>query len=263
MVGVRKTWPEMRACAARMSSNAIMRSGSVPAEPDAQDLVAAVAARRGNGDGVADLLADQRLGQRRGDRQPAAFDVGLVHADDLVLGFLLRLLVDQLDVGAELHVVARQHRRVDHLGRGDDLLQLRDAALDERLPLARGVVFGVLREVAVGARLGDLADDGRPLLRLQVPQLVFQALQAGAGHRKLLRARQVLKSSRRDPRRDRYEGAETRPPRPGLPPFSGASRRDGIQNEPRKYPWSGLTSSDPDRRAAIAWTAARAPAIVV
>ena len=39
---------------------------------------------------------------------------------------------------------------VDELG-----LDLADAALDEALLLARGVVLGVLGEVAVRARLGD------------------------------------------------------------------------------------------------------------
>ena len=88
----------------------------------------------------------------------AALDVGLVHADDLVGGFLLGLLVDQPDMGAELHVIAGQRGRVDHLGRGDDFLEFGDAALDEGLTFSRGVVFGVLRQIAMRARLGDLRE---------------------------------------------------------------------------------------------------------
>ena len=94
----------------------------------------------------------------------AGLDVGLVHADDLVGGFLFGLLVHQPDMRAELHVVAGQRRRVDHLDRGDDLLEFGDAALDEGLAFARGVVFGVFRQVAMRARLGDRADDRRALL---------------------------------------------------------------------------------------------------
>ena len=53
-------------------------------------------------------------------------------------------------------------------------LDLVDAALDEALLLARGVVLGVLRQVAVAARLGDRLDDVRPVLGLQALQLRAQ-----------------------------------------------------------------------------------------
>ena len=43
-------------------------------------------------------------------------------------------------------------------------LDLHDAALDEALLLARGVILGVLRQIAVAARLGDRLDDARPIL---------------------------------------------------------------------------------------------------
>ena len=46
-------------------------------------------------------------------------------------------------------------------------LDLLDAALDEALLLARGVILGVFAQVAVRARLGDRLDDARPLLGLQ------------------------------------------------------------------------------------------------
>ena len=54
--------------------------------------------------------------------------------------------------------------RVDDLGGRQLRLDLADAAFDEALLLARRVIFGVLREVAVAARLGDRLDDPRTVL---------------------------------------------------------------------------------------------------
>src|SRR5690348_4095078 len=129
--GVRSTRPAIRSAAAVTSAKR-----STSGELDAENLVGPVAAWCGHGDGIADLLADQRLGERRRNGQLAALDVGLVHADDLVGGFLLGLLVHQPDMRAELDVLAGQRGRIDHLGRGNDLLQLRDASFDEGLPFA-------------------------------------------------------------------------------------------------------------------------------
>ena len=49
---------------------------------------------------------------------------------------------------------------------------------DETLLLARGVVLGVLGQVAVAARLGDRLDDARAVLALQPLELVAQRLGA-------------------------------------------------------------------------------------
>ena len=56
---------------------------------------------------------------------------------------------------------------IDHLRAGDLVLQLNQSALDEALALLGGVVFGVLREVAVRARFGDGGDHRRPLFVLR------------------------------------------------------------------------------------------------
>src|SRR5207249_894785 len=48
-----------------------------------------------------------------------------------------------------------RRRRIQHLGVADLGLELVDAGLGERLLLPRGVILGVLGEVAVGAGLGD------------------------------------------------------------------------------------------------------------
>src|SRR5690606_22665840 len=77
------------------------------------------------------------------------------------------------------HLVADVERsHVDHLRMRQLALELLDAALDEALLLARGVVLGVLFQVAVRTRLGDGIDDGRSLDALQLFQLRAQALRS-------------------------------------------------------------------------------------
>src|SRR3546814_13576660 len=60
-------------------------------------------------------------------------------------------------------------------------LELLDAALDEALLLARGVVLGVFLQVAVRTRFGDRVDHRRALDRLEFVQLRAQALRALGG----------------------------------------------------------------------------------
>src|SRR6202035_5700146 len=151
--GVRRTRPETRFAAASTSASVIIRP--LLQELDAENLVRTIAARRWHGYRVADFLTDQRLGQGRGNRQPCIFDVGLVHADDLVIRLFFGFLVDQPDMGAEFDVVAGQGGRVDDLDGGNNFLKLGDAAFDEGLAFPRRVVFGIFRQVAVRPRLGD------------------------------------------------------------------------------------------------------------
>src|SRR5262245_20626499 len=151
-------------------------------ERDLHDLVGLRPVRRGHLDGVADLLADDGAGERRGDGQALGAHVGLVGTDDLVAVLFLGVLVDDGDGGAELHLLARELADVDDLGARDLVLELGDAALDEALALAGRVVFRVLREIAMLAGLGDLPNHGRPLVQPQVLQLLFQALEAVGGH---------------------------------------------------------------------------------
>ena len=49
--------------------------------------------------------------------------------------------------------------RVDDLGERELVLDVLDPPLDERLPVPRGVVLGVLAEIAVLARVRDGLDD--------------------------------------------------------------------------------------------------------
>ena len=59
----------------------------------------------------------------------------------------------------ELDLLARQLADVDHLGAAKFVLDLGDPALNEALPLAGRLVFGVFRQVAVAARFLDRPDD--------------------------------------------------------------------------------------------------------
>src|SRR5206468_500339 len=115
----------------------------------------------------------------------------LVHEDQrqalprLLVADLLAVLVLEQDRRGEGDAVARGGR-LDDLGGADLALELGDAALDERLLLARRVVFRVLGEVAVRPRLGDGLDDGVPIFVLQAVELVAQALEPRARHRRAL-----------------------------------------------------------------------------
>src|ERR1700733_11239924 len=179
--GVCNTRPAIRSAAACTSANR-----STSDELDAEYLVGTIAAGSGDRNGVTDLLADKRLGQRRRQRQSANLDVGFMHADDLVGRFLLRLFIHQLDMRAEHHMLAGQSGRIDHPGRVYDFLQLGNEPFDEGLTFSRRMVLGVLGEIAMCARFGDLTNDRRALNRFELAKLVFEALQTRAGHRELM-----------------------------------------------------------------------------
>src|SRR5690606_26552667 len=170
-----------RAGSSRMAAGAIARRRSADVAAR-DDLVLALPGGRVDGHLVALVLADQRARHRRGDRDHAELDVGLEVANDLVGLFFAGLGVGEHDRGAEHDLVAGvELRHVDDLRVREFALELLDAALDEALLLARGVVLGVLLEVAVRARLGDRLDHRRPLVRLEVVEFGAQALRALGG----------------------------------------------------------------------------------
>ncbi len=89
-------------------------------------------------------------------------------------------------LGLTAHKVASrvsgiEQRRIDDLRITELRLDLRDPTLDEALALLRGVVFRVLRKVAMGPRLGDRVNDSRPIDRLQSVKLGAEALGASYG----------------------------------------------------------------------------------
>src|SRR6266568_9138538 len=161
------------------------RLGPRALEADLDDLVGLGTARRRHLDALADLLADQRAGERRGYRQATGADIGLVLADDLEGLLLIGLLVGERHCRAELDHRAGQFRDVDDLGARDLVLQFHDAAFDEALAFARRMVLGVLREIAVIARLGNRSDDRRTIDRFEPLQFFLEAVVALRRHRNL------------------------------------------------------------------------------
>src|SRR5262249_17888619 len=145
-----------------------------PGEIHFDDVEGLLAGWQLRGDSVADVLADERAGQRRHDRDAPLRRLRLVRAHDLVAD-LLALLVLEQDRRREGPAVPRRGR-LDDVGGADLSLELGDAPLDERLLLARRVVLGVLGKVAVGPGLGDRLGDGVPVDTLQAIELVAQTL---------------------------------------------------------------------------------------
>src|SRR2546425_6598817 len=135
-------------------------------------------------DPVTHALADERAGQRRQHRDLALRGLGLVGADDPVAVLPAALVLeehrrgegDALPLGG----------RIDDLGGADLGLELGDAALGEGLLLARGVILGVLAEVAVRPRLGDGFRDRGAFDALEPLQLRGQLVVARARHRRAL-----------------------------------------------------------------------------
>jgi hypothetical protein len=111
---------------------------------------------------VAGKLADQRPRDWRVDRNLARLDVGFILANDLIAyagtGFLI-LEIERCPENAT--PVSVEQFRVDDLGVRQFALDFLDASLDKALPFLGGIVLGVLREVAVRARLGDRRDGAR------------------------------------------------------------------------------------------------------
>jgi hypothetical protein len=100
---------------------------------------------------------------------------------------------EHVDGGAEYDLTgARQLGHVDDLGIGQLGLDVFDAPLDKALLLARGVILGVLLQIAMGARLGDGLDDPRALDFLQMLQLGAQLLSASGCQRYLGHLRNPL-----------------------------------------------------------------------
>src|SRR5919198_195388 len=126
------------------------RSGGVPtlSRLDFQDLELERAAGCADLDGLALLLADDRLADRRLVRQLVLRGVGLGRADDVVLDRLLGRNV------AELHLRADRDDILGDVLLGDDariaqaFLERGDAVLEQHLLVLRVVVLGVLRNVA-------------------------------------------------------------------------------------------------------------------
>ncbi len=70
--------------------------------------------------------------------------------------------------------------------RDELVLEVGDARLGDALLLLGGMIFGILRQIAVGARFGDLLDDARALDGLEILDLSLKRSIALRGHRHLV-----------------------------------------------------------------------------
>ena len=141
------------------------------------------AAGRGTGDAIALGRGGPGAGQGRRHRHRPYCYVGFIDPDDLEGGFLVGVLIGEQHRGAELDIFAGELLDIDNLGAADLVLDLADPPLDEGLFLFRGVIFGVLTEIAVLPRGGDRRDDRRPLDVFQLLEFFQEHLVAPVGHR--------------------------------------------------------------------------------
>ena len=125
---------------------------------------------------VALLVAEEALADGRGRRDAADGGVGVLGDDDLVDDLVARVLVLQRDHRAEPDLVARDPVEVHEGERGEPPVQLRDARLQEALPLLGALVLGVLAEVPVLARPQDLLRQGDLELVVELVDLVLEPL---------------------------------------------------------------------------------------
>src|SRR5687767_327958 len=105
------------------------------------------AARRLDGDDVVLRGADQRLADRGLVREAVLGRVGFGGADDPELLRLARLLVLDVDDGADADDLGVDLLLVDHGGAADPVRKLGDALFEHRLLVLRVVVLGVLGDV--------------------------------------------------------------------------------------------------------------------
>src|SRR6516162_7114435 len=156
------------------------------AESDSDYFVGFSAARGGNLDTVALAFADQRARKRRRHRQPAGADIRFILADNLKGLLLVGLLVREGDPRPEFDERTRQLGNVDDLRPRYLVLKFDHPALDKALPVAGGMIFGVLRQIPMVSSLGDGPDDGRSVDGLQPLQLLPEPIIAIGRHRDLV-----------------------------------------------------------------------------
>src|SRR4029450_2961621 len=144
---------------------------------DLEDLVLQLGAARGcDLDGLALLLADDRLTDRRFVGELVLGRIRLGGAHDVVFDRLLGGNVPQPDVRADAHDVLRDLLLVDHPRCQQTLFELRDPVLHHPPLRLRSVVLGVLGDVAELPGDADSICDLAPLLGREVLDLLLQLL---------------------------------------------------------------------------------------
>ena len=104
-------------------------------------------------------------------------------ADNLIYHLVARITISQGHRGAEDDFLSGQFRNIDHLGARELIFHFTDLHIEQRLAFLGGVKFGIFRQVAVAARLFDIANIFWPLDGFQPLQLFHQKLVSLAGHR--------------------------------------------------------------------------------
>src|SRR3954453_2085500 len=145
---------------------------------DLEDLELHRAARGRDLDGLALLLADDRLADRRLVRELVRRRVRLGGTDDPVLDRLLRVDVAQLPLRADRNDVLGDVLLADHARVAQPLLERGNAVLEQRLLVLGVVVLGVLRDVAELARRADAVRDLSALVVREILDLLLQLLVA-------------------------------------------------------------------------------------
>src|SRR5579862_1800596 len=145
---------------------------------DVHDLERHLAARRCDLDRLALLAAHDRLADRRLVRQLVLGRVRLGRADDVVLDGFVRLHVAQAHLRPDRDLAGLDLLLRDDAGVRHPLLEHGDARLEMGLFVLRGVVLGVLGDVAELTRDADpVGDLATPIVR-QVLDLVLELLEA-------------------------------------------------------------------------------------
>src|SRR5471030_1718335 len=146
------------------------------------DLELARAARRHHRHGVARLLVDQRLADRRRGGDHALRRVGVLRHHELK-AHLLAVAVDDFEGRAEAGTIVGNAIDVDQRDLGHAFLEHADARFDEALPLFRRLVLGVLAQIAELARALDLLRQLELELVVQRVNFVFEFLDQPVFHR--------------------------------------------------------------------------------
>ena len=111
---------------------------------------------------VTHSLADERAAHRRLHGYARKLQVGFVLAYQCVLFLFLAFLFDQHDGRSEDNGVTDAAGRVNDACLCEFGLQFGDTGFDESLPFLRGIIFGILTQVAVGTSFGDRFDHFGP-----------------------------------------------------------------------------------------------------
>ena len=126
---------------------------------------------------VASLLAEERLGEGRGDGDEPLFEVGLAFGDDGVGLLHVVFGVFDADLGEEEDLGSVDFGLVEKASVGNEVLQFGDTRFEMALGLFGGVVFGIFGEVALVACFGDGCGGSGAFDGDKVVELVFEFLQ--------------------------------------------------------------------------------------